>query len=52
MTFIRFNRSDVLEILRYTSLQLVEVGNLWVTAYATDADIQTFELNNWTYIKD
>lgn len=51
MTFIVFNRSDVLEILRYTSLKLVQVGDLWVEAMASDADIQTFELNGWSYRK-
>lgn len=50
-TFIIFNRSGALEILRYTSLQLVTVGDLWITAMASDADIQTFELNNWSYRK-
>lgn len=51
MTYIVFNRSGVLEILRYTSLKLITVGDLWVTAMASDADIQTFELNNWPYLK-
>lgn len=51
MTYIVFNRSGVLEILRYTSLKLVTVGDLWVTAMASDADIQTFELNGWSYRK-
>jgi hypothetical protein len=50
-TFIIFNRDGALEILRYTNLELISVGDLWIQAKASDADIQTFELNNWSYRK-
>jgi hypothetical protein len=51
MTYIIFNRKDSLEILRYTSLNLIKVGELWIEAMAHDSDIATFELNNWYYRK-
>lgn len=49
MKRIQFNRRDSLEILRYTSLNLTHVGDLWIEAWATDADVETFKLNGWWY---
>ena len=49
MTRILFNRAGALEILRYTSLQITLAGSLWIEALASDADIETFKLNGWSY---
>jgi hypothetical protein len=49
MTHIIFSASDAKEILRYTSLNIISVNELYIEAYATDADIGTFKLNNWYY---
>jgi hypothetical protein len=48
-TRILFNRSGAFEILRYTSLHITLAGSLWIEALATEADIQTFKLNGWSY---
>ena len=49
MKRILFNRAGALEILRYTSLQITLAGSLWMEAWASEADIQTFKLNGWSY---
>ena len=49
MTRILFNRSGALEILRYTSLHIIMAGSLWMEALASEADIETFKLNGWSY---
>lgn len=46
---ILFPRERALEILRYTSLKLVTAGSLWMEAWASEADIETFKLNDWSY---
>jgi hypothetical protein len=48
-TRILFPRDGALEILRYTSLKLVTAGSLWMEAWASEADIETFKLNDWSY---
>lgn len=49
MKHIQFYRKDALEILRYTSLNITHVGDLWMEAWATEADLGTFKLNGWWY---
>lgn len=49
MTHIMFYASDAKEILRYTSLNIISVNELYIEAYAHDSDIGTFKLNNWYY---
>jgi hypothetical protein len=48
-TFIVFPTINALEILRYTNLELIKAGPLWMEAYASDSDIETFKLNGWNY---
>jgi hypothetical protein len=47
--FIVFQRIKALEILRYTNLELIKAGDIWMEAYASEADIETFKLNGWNY---
>jgi hypothetical protein len=47
--FIVFPRINALEILRYTNLNVIEIGSLWVTAMASQCDLETFKLNGWNY---
>jgi len=47
--FIIFQRTIALEVLRYTSLRLITAGDLWMEAWASEADIETFKLNGWAY---
>ena len=47
--FIIFPRVNALEVLRYTSLRLIKAGDLWMEAWASEADIETFKLNGWSY---
>lgn len=49
MKHIVFYTKDALTVLRYTSLNLIHAGSLWMEAWATPADLETFELNNWWY---
>lgn len=49
MTRIVFNTRDALEILRYTNLDLQKAGSLWMEAWASPADLETFRLNRWWY---
>lgn len=48
-TKIVFPRERALEILRYTSLNIISAGSLWITAMASEEDIETFKLNGWRY---
>jgi hypothetical protein len=50
MTRIRFDRRLGMEVFRYTSLHMIEVGPLWCTALASDADLGTFRLNDWSFV--
>jgi hypothetical protein len=50
MTRIRFDRRLGLEVFRYTSLHNIEVGPLWCVAWATDSDLETFRLNDWSFV--
>jgi len=47
--YIVFSRTIALEVLRYTSLRLITAGNIWMEAWASEADIETFKLNGWSY---
>lgn len=47
--YIVFSRTISLEVLRYTSLRLIQAGNIWMEAWASEADIETFKLNGWSY---
>jgi len=49
---IIFQTAQALEILRYTSLHLTKAGSIWMEAVATDADLETFDLNGWWYVKE
>jgi len=49
MRHIVFYTKDALTVLRYTNLNIVEAGSLWMEAWATPADLETFDLNNWWY---
>lgn len=48
---IVFYRKDALQVLRYTSMQAVEVGNFWVQARANESDLGTMKLNGWWFEK-
>jgi len=48
-TFIVFPRINALEILRYTNLKLIKAGDIWMEAWASESDIETFKLNGWNY---
>jgi len=48
-TKILFNRLHAFEILRHTSLNITHAGSLWMEAWASDADIETFNSNKWWY---
>ena len=48
-TRIVFPRINALEILRYTNLDIISAGSLWMEAWASEADIETFKLNGWNY---
>jgi hypothetical protein len=48
-TLILFNRTDLLEVCRYTSVSISTIGDLWVEAHSTAADMETFKLNNWPF---
>ena len=48
-TRILFNRTDLFEVCRYTSVSIYNVGSLWVEALSTAADMETFKLNNWAF---
>lgn len=50
-TRIVFRTQDAFEILRYTNLDLTKSGSLWMEAWATTADVETFKLNNWWFDK-
>lgn len=47
--WIVFPRINALEILRYTNLKLIKAGDIWMEAYASESDIETFKLNGWNY---
>jgi hypothetical protein len=46
---ILFNRTELTQVCRYTSMNLVHVGELWVEAWSSPADLGTMQLNNWAY---
>lgn len=46
---IQFYTKEASEILRYTSLDIIYVGEEWTKAYAHDTDLGTFDLNGWYY---
>ena len=46
---IVFHRSNLMEACRYTSLQPTVVGDLWCEALVSDADLETFRLNEWPF---
>ena len=50
-TRIVFYTNAALVILRYTSLQITKSGSLWMEAWATPTDLNTFKLNDWWYDK-
>jgi hypothetical protein len=46
---ILFNRTELMQVCRYTSVTIFKIGSLWVEAWSTPADIETFKLNNWSF---
>jgi len=51
MTRIVFYTRDALEILRYISLDIIKAGTIWVEAWASESDLQTFKSNGWWFDK-
>lgn len=49
MTRIRFATTLARQVFRYTSIHLTHAGSLWCEAWSTDADLETFRLNDWHF---
>ena len=47
MTRILFHRSEALDIIRYTNINVTQMGSLWGQGFVSDADLETCRLNNW-----
>ena len=48
-TRILFNRLHTFEIFAVTNLDICRAGSLWMEAWASDEDIETFKRNEWWF---
>jgi hypothetical protein len=46
---ILFKVAKLKQVCRYTSMDIVHVGEVWVEALSSPADLTTMQLNEWTY---
>jgi hypothetical protein len=46
---ILFKVAKLKQVCRYTSMDIVHVGEVWVEAWSSPADLTTMQLNEWTY---